>query len=361
MIKRVVGTVILAMGIAGLYGCSMGGNVFTPEEVIQNALKETNELPSYYAEAKFVMTNNDEIEEESIVKEWRSKDGKIRIEMDGIEGKHVSLNDGKQFLMYNEDAKQAFISEDAEVLATLAPSMKEQAERSLNIVKDTHTVEVKGEEKIAGREAYHIIATANEKDSIVGDQQLWIDKENWMTLKVISTSGNTVVTMEYEKIDLHYNIKDSDFEIDLPDDVEVEDIDDALESEEVLVEDLKQALELDALYIPEQGELTIDKIEVTKLEGQINRIEAAVEYQLNDTPAFSLSMFEAPVEVDEDIQMPEEEPITIRGVEGTKIDMEMFRMLSWTEDGMNYVVLINDPDLPFEKVVGLTETMELLP
>lgn len=55
-----------------------------------------------------------------------------------------------------------------------------------------------------------------------------------------------------------------------------------------------------------------------------------------------------------------EEETTIRGNQATKMEMGEFRSLDWVEDGLKYVVLIENPEIEFEDMAQYLEEMELV-
>lgn len=358
-IKRLLGGAVVAVLSLGLVACSSDTNQYSPEQVINNAMKETEEPLSYYGEATMKMT----AEEEQIqLKEWRSKDGKVKVETEGAtdEEHGLTVNDGKTITMYQESMKRAFVSDDGEMLASMAPSPKEQAQQLLKLVGDSHTISIDGEEKIAGRDAYHLVAKANEKDTLFGDQELWVDKENWFVLKSISESGDNRVDMEYTKIEFNKEFPDETFVIELPEGTEIQNLDDMNATSEVTLQEAAQSVGKPILYFPEEKDRTIETIEMDDIKGELNRVEINIEYKKEETPLMSLSLFKTPEDREDDMKMPGEEVVEIRGIEGTTVEMKGFRSLFWIEDGISYSVLLNDPDVTFEEVIEWASDMELV-
>lgn len=346
---------VLALGLAA---CSSGDNQYSPEQVINNAMKENEEPLAYYAESTMSMT----AEEEQIqLKEWRSKDGKVKVETEGAteEEQGVTVNDGQTITMYQESLNQAFVSDDGEMLAALAPSPKEQAHQLLKMIGDSHTISIDGEEKIAGRDAYHLVAKAKEKDTLFGDQELWVDKENWFVLKSISESGDDRVEIEYTKVEFNKEFPDETFTIELPEGTDIQNLDDMNETSEVSIDEAAESVGKPILYFPEENGWVIENIEMDDIKGELNRVEINIEYIKEETPLLSLSLFKTPEDLD-DTKMPGEESVDVRGVEGTIIEMEGFRNLSWVEDGITYSILLNDPDVTFEEVIEWANDMELV-
>ncbi|MDV6377053.1 outer membrane lipoprotein carrier protein LolA [Sporosarcina sp. GW1-11] len=355
--KWMSGAAVIVLSL-GLAACSTEDNQYSPEQVINNAMKETEEPLSYYGEA----TMNVE-EEELHFKEWRTKEGKFKMDMDGAtaEERTVTVNDGQKITLYQESLNQALISEDGEMLAAMAPSPKEQAKQLLKVIGDTHTISIDEEEKIAGRTAYHLVAKADEKDTLIGDQELWVDKENWFVLKSISTSGDDKIAIEYTKIEFGKEFPDDTFTIELPEGVEIQNMDEMNQSTEVSIEEAAQHVGQPVLYFKEEDGRKIESIEMDDLTGALDRVEININYVKDDAPLFSLSLFKTPADLDSsDSKMPGEKAVEIRGVEGTTVEMEGFRALFWKEDGLSYSILLNDPEVTFEEVIEWANTMELV-
>ena len=360
-IKRIGMTVVLAMG---LVGCTSEGNQYSPEQVVQNALKETTEMGAYYAEYEMTISEMGQEIERAFTKEWRSDDGKIRLETGNEDGsdKMIAVNDGKSYTMYQVDQKQAFSFESAEGELLNVPSQMQQAEQLLTLIGDTHTISIEGEEKVAGRATYHLVAKATEKSTVLGDQELWVDKENWMLLKSVSNTGDIIIEMTYVNIDFNREIPTETFTVELPDDVEVQIGDGMANLTEVTLEEAAENIEMPFFYFPEAEGITIDKIEMTELGGELQRIEVNLEYTKDDLPLLTLTVFRSPEDDEgkDDLTIPGETSVMLRGLEGSKLEMNDFRTLFWQEGGFNYSIVLIDPNLTFDELIDMAEEMELV-
>ncbi len=241
-----------------LVGCSTTGGNFSPESVIENVLADTDTVDAYYGES--VMKSNDGTPD-LFMKEWITTDGRVRVEsfMEGNEELGVTINNGTEIISYDQLTNTAYTFKMDEQFET--PSPKEQAEMMLNAIKDTHTITLVGEEKLLDRDVYHIKAESKEKNSLYGNQEIWVDMENWFVLKSKSTSGDMEIDYEYTKIEFDPTFDDSLFTIDLPDDVEIQNLDELIEESEVKsIEEAKNLFGRPFLYVEEKDELTIEKI-----------------------------------------------------------------------------------------------------
>lgn len=339
-----------------LYACSTEESQYSPEQVIQNALKDTEKTSSYYAES--VMTSTDDTGN-MLMKEWYNEDGKRRTEtvISDTQEKSVAVNDGKQITLYEEASNSATVIAITEEVAAMGQmSPKEQAEQLLKVVKDTHTITLISEEKIAGRDTYHLKAKVNDNNSLYGDHEIWVDKQNWFVLKTVSKSDDFQFEIEYTKIEFDAKIDDNLFVLDLPADVEIEDIADNIEENIISsLDEATQIMEKPFLYVRENDTLKINQISTMSFKKEQTNPELTLTYSKDNAPYFSLSAFA----IDEkDKEAVDDEGVAIRGLQGAKMDIENFRLLNWAENGYGYSVILLDPSLTFEEMLALIEDME---
>ncbi|MCG3088353.1 LolA family protein [Sporosarcina cyprini] len=354
-IKTTVTIGVMLFFAIGLAACSSEEGQFSPKEVINEVLKEANGPLEYYGEYVMISENEYEIK----AKEWASAEGKRRIEMKTGESAEVmtAVNDGQKLSFYDEASNTAMIMEmNEDSLRTFNhQSPREQAEMLLEIVKDTHDLSVGKEEKIAGRNTFHIIAEPKDDKTIIGKYEMWIDKETWIVLKSFSESNGVSMTQEYTLIDFKPEITDDLFVLDIPEDANIEAFDEeSMIPDETTQEEVKK--ELGAYFqISETDGLQLDRITVE--DGFEGRQEFSFDYSKEGEPAFSVSVFKLSPDVTDFGGLPAEEEITIRGLKGSKIDTKGFRTLDWEEDGLQYVVLLENPDIGFEEVEAYLEEM----
>lgn len=341
-----------------LIGCTPSFNEYSPDQVIQNALKEKNNIPAYYAESQWITTERGEIIETITMKEWSSPDGRKRVEVSGNDESDngITVNDGAQIMTYIPKDNKAYLF--GQELASLnQQSPKEQAEQMLKMIQDTHDIEVLGEDVIAGRKAFHLKATVKKEKSFIGNEEIWIDKETWLILKTKSKSSEVSVEWKYTKIEFNPRLSEELFTIDLPDDVEIKSFDNMVDMREVTLEEAKAQLGKSFLYFPETNELKIDYIELVDLGNDMKHEEITIEYENNGLPILSLSIFETPPDTDEQQleSLFSEKALTVRG-----LDMkwsEELRLIRWVEDGLSYSAIVLDPNLSLAQLTKLLEDM----
>ncbi|MFD2130375.1 sigma-E factor regulatory protein RseB domain-containing protein [Pseudogracilibacillus auburnensis] len=352
--------------IISLFGCKQM-NQYTPEKVISNALGAEKEV-SYYGELKFDL---EEIEEfkDVVVKEWRHQN-KSRIEVDTDEGAVVVVVDEEYATIYQEEDKTAFkVAFGNMFLDQMYMSPKELVESLLNQITDTHEIENVGKEKVANRDAFHLVAKKKkDKKSLYGDQELWIDKENWVVLKTKMTNGDIENTVEYTKIDFNPKIDESLFQLDLPEDVDIETVDDFEEySEEITMEEIPEKMEKNIFLFPDNDEHKLDTISFTEIEGDFGYTDLTIDYKRSDgSPLMTLTIFktsdnEANDEITDDefdIYGEDAEKIKIRDTQALYINFNELHSVNWIEGGVNYSIDLIDPDLTLEDVQKLAEEMK---
>ncbi|MGM8364085.1 LolA family protein [Virgibacillus sp. W0181] len=352
--------ILAFVGCMLLVGCTEEIKQYSPDQVINNALEETAETSAYYAEAEMLMTTGKETETMQS-KEWYSGDGRMRIEITEESGGAISVNDGKSVMTYDETNNKAFVFDNPELQSFNQPSPREQAEMLLDNIRDTHQVEEAGDEEIADRDAFHLVAKAKKDNSLFGDQELWIDKDTWMVLKMITETGDSKVEMTYKEIDFNPDIKEDLFVIDLPDDVVPEKMSDINSTKEVTLEEAVKKVGKPFLYFPEK-DMKIEQIEWTKIEGEFTHEEVNLEYQKEGLPLLGLSVVlptEEPEELtDSEFELPGMEKVTVRDTKGDYMDEADLRILSWQEDGLNYSIILHDPNVTLEELTTMTSEME---
>lgn len=345
-----------------LFGCSSHSG-FLPEQVLQNALNESHEPAAYYAEVEMKTTIGEGKDpEQLLIKEWVSKDGKRRSEAEARDGsgKTVTVYDGARLTIYQPEIKQAMVSEDSELLEIGQASPKKQAEQLLQMIQQSHEIAVGGEEEIAGRTAYRLTAKAKDSTALIGDQELWIDKENWKLLKFISISGNARSETTYTKVELNPDIPADTFTLELPADVMVQSLDEMNSSREITMEEAVDSIGTSFLHVPEKDGISVSRIELTELHGELKRNEVNLEYRKDGIPYFTMSVFRAPEDSEGDkasAALPGEKPVMIRGQAGVWMEMNDFRSLVWQEQGLSYSVLFIDPNLSLDEFNVLADTM----
>ncbi len=355
-LKPVTGIGVLLFFGIGLAACNGGQSSLAPQEIVNSALQEADEPLSYYGEYTLRIDSD---ESDATIKEWVSEDGKRRIEMEdeGDGSRITGVNDGESYTMYDESTNTAMVMAGGKELQEAGQQTpREQAERMLEMVKDTHELSVGDEGKIAGRDTYHVIATAKDDKSLLGDQEIWIDKETWMILKTISkTPSGMLSVQEYTTIDYKPELSDDLFAFDIPEGAHIEEVDDDYAPKTATLEEAKDVL--GTFYLVQETK-DLKLAEITVLDGYEGRKEFSFEYTKGGIPAFSVNVFQQNGSETDFGGMGNDVEVTIRGKKGTQTSLGDFRAVDWAESGKQYNALLNNPDLSFEEVESYLEAME---
>jgi len=223
------------------------------------------------------------------------------------------------------------------------------------MVKNTHDVKIDGEEKIAGRDTYKMVAKAKNADTLMGDMEVWIDKKTWLTLKTVTNSAGSKMVTEYTKIDIDGKIDEAQFTVDIPADVKIEEIT-SQEPEAVTLDVVKEQLG-EFLMVPEENGVALTAIQDMKVE---ERPEFSFEYQKDEQPAFSVSVYKMTGSYVEFGGVQDEKPIEVRGKEGTYMELGEFLTISWQENGYQYNIIRENPELSKEDLVAYANQMTII-
>lgn len=366
MKKKIITILIGTVFTVSLFtGCSIKKDTIIPEEVITNVMKASEKPKSYYGESKLDTYENGKLQETLTMKEWVDNSaGKVkkRIETeDKVSGKVVTTSDGDKLLTYIEKDKKALTMKlDNELANTSSMNYKDQLINQLGNIAKTHQLSFKGEENIGGFKTYHLSAVPKEKNSIIGNQDYWIDKEHWFLIKASSETGNHKGVSEYTKLDFSPKLEDSLFVQKLPTDVKVQDIEEVAKNNEKVI-DLKEGAKIAGkaiLYLKENPDYKLRK--VTYLDAKaISHKEINQTYEKNGAVAFTLTTIinDTKDSKGDDDKLPGEKDITVRGVKGTV--MEEIKCISWNENELGYNVLIQDPSLKIEDCKKIVESLTL--
>lgn len=313
-------SLLLAASVA-LGACSEGDvNNYSPEQVIENALQQTEKASRYYGEA--TLTLNDTTMH---IKEWHDGENR-RVEVTGEGEEAISvLADGKM-TTYDKKSNSVYtfsMGEDAETL----PSPQQTAENMLNIIKDTHEVKLIGEEQVIGRDTYHIQARET-KETLFGNQDFWIDKETWVILQAKSQTGDTETTTVYTKFDTKPKMSDDLFTIDIPKDAKVEVIEE--EPEETITLAEAQAIYPQLLTVKEEAAARITKLTSAKGEPEIT-----FEYE---QAGMSVSIFKDTT-TEEDTAIPGDTEVDVLGQKAQYTELGDFKLLNFAKDGLRYSIM----------------------
>jgi len=353
-----------------LFGCQKM-NQFTPQEVIKNVLVSEDDI-SYYGEVEYIITEKGEEQLNMFIKEWRHNE-KQRLEIDNEGENIVTIKDGIDMIIYDENEQSAYTMDHLE-MEQLYINPREELDMLLDMIKDTHDIEIVGDTQLLGRKAFHLVANPKEgSNSLFGEQELWIDKEYWMVLKMKSMSGDNASHLTYKDIQFHPKMEDAIFQLDLPEGITIENLDDQASQEEITLKELPSKMGLDILYIPNEKEHEIGTITYTEATDEpFGYKEITIDYKQQGLPLMTLTIFnladeeildegmndnkDALDELDDYAENVQKE--TIRRKKGYYFELDSLRSISWDEDDFSYSIDIIDPNVTIDEVLEWTEKME---
>src|SRR5690625_1097559 len=108
-----------------------------------------------------------------------------------------------------------------------------------------------------------------------------------MVLKMIFNTGDSKTEMVYTKIHFNPRIPADTFTLDLPDDVEMKNLDDMSNESKITLEEAKENIG-SFHYFPENEELDISTIEMIELQGELKRKEVNIDYKKDDLPLLTM-------------------------------------------------------------------------
>lgn len=347
---------VIAVSILTLIlgGCSQDMNV-SAEEILHNAIESEKDVTRYKGISEMKTKEGEDLTEHLILEEYVDDQQRKVITTDQIlEQETVAFNDGERMLMYDEARDEAYEMDVTELGDIAGLSPKEQFKNMMEMVGDSHSYEMIGEEKILDFDTYHIQLTADDSDQLLGDMELWIDQKTWFVVKMISETGGIQTEVTYTELDFSPEFTEDTFTIDIPEDVDIADLEDDFAPDTVTLEEATEALDQAFFIFPEEGdEMGLTDIQMYGVSNEEARSEVILSYSNEEgIPVFSLSVFPTP----ENMEI-EKADLEIRGNKAEYQDM--IDGILWDEDGLRYSIVIEDPNLDQETIGELAEEMVL--
>ena len=350
--KQLKSIAMISMLALSLAACNVEVGTVSPQEVIENVVKENKKPFSYYAEYKTTLSDGVSL----TMKEWKDETGKARTEfVNNLGYASYSVNDGTTIWTYDYESNEVFkFSLEQYDWESINQSPSEQAKSMLEAIENTHTIEVVGTEIMLNREVIHVIATPNKQESnLFAKQELWIDKETWFVLKSSSTIDDLTTITEYTHLEFNPIFENNVFVFEAPEDAEMVELGDV--NEPFVVHDMQEAakyIEQPFYYVEQQNDISVHDITVfstDNISGQLT-----INYIKNNLPYFSLVVM--PVN-DANKAYTGKDGMNVRGQEAIVVEAGDFRSISWVQDGIGYAVLIDSADVTTEEVIALIDAI----
>ncbi|AFS79294.1 hypothetical protein Curi_c22920 [Gottschalkia acidurici 9a] len=363
MIKRKIRIYLGAILVSSMFltGCDTDVVSLLPEEIVANAVEADNNFSNYYAESEIIMYDKEEIIEKTYMKEWVMKiNGKTmkRVETKGKDEKDsvVAVNDGRNLTSYiakENKVIKANLGDEASSLIELSP--KDQMKKAFEFIDKTHEIENSGEEKINGIDTYHLKAVPKKQDSIVGEQDFWIEKDKWFTVKSISKTGDMKIEIEYKKIDYKSKIDESVFNFEVPEDAEIVNIDEQSKIKSASLDEVKDIFNKSFLYLKDSKNYVLKDTNIVTLDNKEFPDEISQEYIKDGKPVFSLSVLK-PKETSYEVGLPGSKEIVIRGGKGSYID-DTIKIITFDEKGLRYNMILHVNNISIEECIKIVDSL----
>ncbi|UUI41809.1 LolA family protein [Oceanobacillus oncorhynchi] len=324
------------------------------EEIMRKAVEAGEGMDHYYTLSESKVYQGTELMEHSILEEYVANGKRKTITHDQLEGEDKrteALNDGAKTIIYDKYNHRAFemdITADGDVESHDSTG---KMNGMMGITKDTHALEIIGEEKILDFDTFHIEAKAKISDHVFGDTDLWVDQKTRFIIKMISEVGGIRTELDYKKIDISPVFAEDTFTLNIPDDVEIKDLE-AFAPDTVTLAEAEEILK-QSFYLFPEDEFILKDIEMHHIDGIITRDELNLTYYSKaDMPMFYLSIFHSP----EGMEI-EKADVEIRGRKAAY--EKVVNSITWDEEGLRYSIIMIGSEVEKNEMIERTESMVL--
>lgn len=367
--------IILCMSFF-ISGCeSIGDKSLLPEEIIATAIETNEEVKDYYMVSTMEIYLNDELVDEMVTKEWSGRiygDLKRRTETTSKEdGKTISVMDEKEAIIYQEDTNEVFtMTYEIEEIGNLNKSLKRRTMDELAILKKQYTIKNLGEEEINGIKTFHLKGIPKKEDSLFGDYEMWIDKDNWLVVKSITSTGDQKIITKNKEIDFSPKLQASMFKLDIPEDAELVNIDDfSPDIEEITIEEANKELNGRLLYVKDQI-YKLEKVQYLRSKSEDMDDEIIFDYSKDGENLFNITVikrskeemqgfFEANEQlIRGHLAFIEEDVISLRQDKGL-VSEGILNIITFYENELMYSLVLEENKITIQEAIDVIEKMEI--
>ncbi|AYK15812.1 outer membrane lipoprotein-sorting protein [Methanosarcina flavescens] len=128
----------------------------------------------------------------------------------------TTISNGEVVWMYHSDKDEVTV-EDLEDSKRMPSFDYGMIFKDLTIINDMSLI---GDEKLSGKSCYVIEAIPKNKTAIIS-QNIWIDKESWIPIRIDRDFGGYKSRVEYINISVNTDVSDNEFEFILPADAKI--------------------------------------------------------------------------------------------------------------------------------------------
>lgn len=333
-----------------LSGCSHPvKQMMIPEDVLQHVVESNDQPIAYHAKATMEFDFDGKTAYE--IEEWQDGDLNRKVEVVETNGARsmTTINDEGMFI-YSEQTKDAFHFPFNKVELPAA-SLNSQKEFTMNAIKlwgDDADIEMLTDQKFLKRKTTIVQIKDGETGEKLSD--MWVDQETWLALKVLFyTDGEVSNRFEYSYFDTKPQFTANFFTIELPEGMEWEEKSfDLPETNVLTMEEVEAELNQTPLLIQDD---TYPLQVITQMKDKEKTLQYDYNYGYQEEVTVSVQ------QVNEH-QSEEATKIEIRGTTGSYFSANTLQFVDFTENGLSYSVITNEPRIQRKEFLQLIENMK---
>lgn len=208
------------------------------DEIIERGYVAQEEIETLYLETK-ISVNYEDQGDESVTREWFKQDGDVvlsRTELENSDGQITTVvNNGSEVLTYTEGEDVAYRTDLSELVIEfegeeegVTSNQVFTVSQYLESLQEIFDVSVDGTDEVNDRDAYKLVlepTEGSEYAQISTPSEMWVDAEYFIILRqyMEDEEMESELISEFVEMLVNEDIEDSMFELELPDDVEIED------------------------------------------------------------------------------------------------------------------------------------------
>lgn len=339
--------------IAVLSGCTASVTM-SAEEIINNAIDAQKEELDYYAEAEVLVKENGVLVNKIQFSEYQKGNNAKYIMEDKQTGDEIELlQEGRMLTYYNKKKNDAFtleLDDSLDLMNQMNP--KEELERTLEMMKDSHERKVMKEEVHLNRDVYHIHLKAKDLNSLFGDMDVWVDKLTWMIVKISSESGSAEIAATYTKLDFSPAFKENTFTLNIPENLKIRELDATMDimSSETTIDEIVTLLGNEILLLNDTDWALVDLAKYDTIDGH----EFELVYRKEDVHQLRVHITESPKE--DRLALDPDGKVHVRGQ--VALADKGLSMVLWDEAGLRYTITHDHPYYTLDDIKELAEDMK---
>ncbi|MBN1134398.1 MAG: DUF4367 domain-containing protein [Methanosarcinaceae archaeon] len=326
--------VLFLIGIA-LFNSGCIDEGITVDHIAEKMQEKQANIEDYSATMHMTVSIGDQVQEMEyeIIQKNPGKSRMVVMQPEELAGS-ITVCNGEKMWIYEPNTNSVRILEVPEI-----PELSEMNYANIigDILNETD-VSMVGTSIFDGRDTYIIRVKTKENESgnpILSNMDIWVDKETWIPLRIeISIEEEYQSIIEYRNFKVNTGITDEEFEFEIPEGAEVINIGDFenLLPEEITLEEAQDASKFDIIlpsYLPEGYEFNYAML-INNTIGVLNLEEAVTLTYSNSENVFIISEKFYEGEKEADSIMGNNESVFINDVEGKLYTMYGdFKMLQW--------------------------------